>query len=380
MSLLNQVLDFDPVSGSLTCQSGCVLESLNQYLAPQGYMMPLDLAPKGTCQIGGNLATAAGGLRYLRYKSLHANVLGLEVVLANGTVMNTLRHIRKDNTGYHMNHLFIGSEGTLGIITAASLHVPIKPNSVNVILLAVEDFKQVQHIYQAAKQGFGEILSAFEFFDRECLDLVLKHSSRATYPFENNQKFPFYVLIETHGSNAQHDEQKLYSFFENVLEKQHAVDGTLAFDEVKAKNLWSLREDISESLRKEGCVYKYDISVPLPKMYDLIEDMRIRLAPFQMSDNAKVYGFGHLGDDNLHINMTTTKYNDAVMNLVEPFVYEWTRDRNGSVSSEHGIGSFKTDYLAFSKSTPSIQMMKQMKQLFDPNNILNPYKVLPEKL
>ncbi|KAL0480498.1 D-2-hydroxyglutarate dehydrogenase, mitochondrial [Acrasis kona] len=367
-NLMNQIKSFDDVSGTLVCQSGCILEQLNEKVMEHGYIMPLDLAAKGSCQIGGNLATSAGGIRYLRYKSLHANVLGMEFVLPDGTIVDTLKSIRKDNTGYHLPHLMIGSEGTLGIITAVSMSVPSKPKSVNVVYLAVDSFEKIQLIYRAAKLHLGEILSAFEFFDAKCRDLVVKHG--ANDPLD--QPYSFYLVIETHGSEGSHDQDKLSKFFEHVLEEQHATDGTMSTDETQAKALWRMRESISECLRREGGtrLYKYDVSMPLPIMYKLVSDTKERLG-----SEAQVFGFGHLGDDNLHLNIIIPENQLEMVDLIEPFVYEWTQQHNGSISAEHGVGMMKRDYLKFSQTEQSIQMMRLIKKAIDPNNIMNPYKM-----
>lgn len=290
-SLMNKIISFNETSGTLICQAGCVLENLNSFLNDYGYMMPLDLGAKGSCQIGGNIATAAGGLRFLRYKSLHANVLGLEVVCADGTIVDNVKQVRKDNTGYHLNQLFIGSEGTLGVITTVCLQVPVKPKSINVVLLGVTDFDSVKKMYLLARQRLGHIISAIEFFDQGSLDLVLQHVPDVVYPLQ--EKYQMYVLIETHGNDPNFDETALNKFFEEVFEKGIAQDGTLAFDESKEKQLWKLREEISMAIKQAGGGYKYDISIPQEKMYEIVEIMKKRL---EGEPDVKVVGFGHLGD------------------------------------------------------------------------------------
>ena len=193
--LMNQIISFDRVSGILNVQSGCVLETLDNWLRERGYMMPLDLGAKGTCQIGGNVATNAGGLRLLRYGSLHGTILSLQVVLANGKILEMGKPLRKDNTGYDLKQLFVGSEGTLGIITGVSILAAPAPKATNVAVLGVDSFEQLQKAFIIAKENLGEIMSAFEFFDRSSLDLVVKHIDQAREPFETQS--PFYVLIET---------------------------------------------------------------------------------------------------------------------------------------------------------------------------------------
>lgn len=201
---MNTVRSFDAVAGTLVCDAGCILEVLDGKLAEHGYMMPLDLGAKGSCQIGGNVATNAGGLRFLRYGTLHGNVLGLEVVLADGTVIDGLSTLRKDNTGYDLKQLFIGSEGTLGIITGVSITTPKKPSSVNVAVFGLESFERVQQTFIKAKQFCGEILSAFEYVGHDAFGVVQKHTASKD-PFE--QRYPFYVLIETNGSSEDHDSE-----------------------------------------------------------------------------------------------------------------------------------------------------------------------------
>jgi FAD/FMN-containing dehydrogenase len=203
MSNLNKIRSFDEVTGTLVCDAGCILESLDRFVGEKGYMMPLDLGAKGSCHIGGNVATNAGGLRLLRYGSLHGNVLGLEVVLPDGTILQELSTLRKDNTGYDVKQLFIGSEGTIGLITGVSIATPKRSNAVNVAMFAVESFETVQKVFQKVKGHCGEILSAFEFIDSQGMRLVTGHGLKD--PFQ--EKHPFYILIETSGSRQEHDDE-----------------------------------------------------------------------------------------------------------------------------------------------------------------------------
>lgn len=369
-SLMNQVEDVDPVSGILVAQAGCVLDDLNQKLSDYKLMMPLDLGAKGSCQLGGNLSTNAGGLRLLRYGSLRGTVLGVEAVLADGTIIDALQTLRKDNTGYDLKQLFLGSEGTLGIITKASILCAPLPNSVNVAYVSLETFDHVREVFKAARSQLGEILSAFEFVDEDCLD-TLKDNLSLEPPVD---KTPFTVVIETHGSNRDHDQEKLELFLEYLMENEMIVNGTVAEDSKKVGDIWQLRERMAEALQHDGYVYKYDVSIPLKHFYDLVEDMRERLGDKAL----RCVGYGHVGDSNLHLNVTTSEYSEEVNNLIEPFIYEWVASKRGSISAEHGIGFKKTNYLHFSKSNEAIDQMKLLKNLFDPNNILNPYKVLPQ--
>ncbi|KAF6361331.1 D-2-hydroxyglutarate dehydrogenase [Rhinolophus ferrumequinum] len=286
-ALMNQVISFHDVSGILVCQAGCVLEELSLHVEQRDFIMPLDLGAKGSCHIGGNLATNAGGLRFLRYGSLHGTVLGLEVVLADGTILGGLTSLRKDNTGYDLKQLFIGSEGTLGVITAVSILCPPKPKAVNVAFLGCPGFAEVLQTFSSCKGMLGEILSAYEFMDAECMQLVGHHLQLAS-PV---QESPFYVLIETSGSRAEHDAEKLSNFLEQVLGSGLVTDGTLATDQRKIKALWALRERITEALSLDGYVYKYDVSLPVERLYDLVTELRARVGPLAKH----VVGYGHLG-------------------------------------------------------------------------------------
>ncbi|KAJ0063048.1 hypothetical protein NL108_010662, partial [Boleophthalmus pectinirostris] len=289
-ALMNNVLNFDHVSGIVTCQAGCVLESLSQYLEERDYIMPLDLGAKGSCHIGGNVATNAGGLRLLRYGSLRGTVLGLEVVLADGRVLDCLNTLRKDNTGYDLKQLFIGSEGTLGVITAVSVLCPRKPKSVNVVFLGCDTFEQLLKTFQLCRGMLGEILSAFEFLDSECMRLLNTHLKLPNPISGTAQNCPFYIVIETAGSDPNHDSEKLHNFLDEAMNTSVVTDGTVATEESKIKALWSMRERVTEALTHDGFTYKYDISLPVELIYSLVQDMRQHLGPRARS----VVGYGHV--------------------------------------------------------------------------------------
>lgn len=371
-ALMNNILTFDNISGILTCQAGCVLENLSLYLEERDYIMPLDLGAKGSCQIGGNVATNAGGLRLLRYGSLHGTVLGVEVVLADGRVLDCLSTLRKDNTGYDLKQLFIGSEGTLGVITAVSILCPRKPKSVNVVFLGCETFKQLLKTFQLCKGMLGEILSAFEFLDSECMRLLNTHL-KLPNPISD---CPFYIVIETSGSDSNHDAEKIHNFLEEAMTTSLVSDGTVATEESKIKALWSMRERVTEALTHDGFTYKYDISLPVEKIYQAVTDMREHLG-----DRAKsVVGYGHVGDGNLHLNITSPAKDPALLAAIEPFVYEWTASCKGSISAEHGLGLKKRNYIYYSKPSQAVALMGNIKAMLDPKGILNPYKTLPDNL
>ncbi|XP_074030155.1 D-2-hydroxyglutarate dehydrogenase, mitochondrial [Leptinotarsa decemlineata] len=367
--LMNNVMSIDETSGALVCQAGCILEHLDNQLAEKNLMMPLDLGAKGSCHIGGNVSTNAGGLRLLRYGNLHGTVLGVEAVKADGEIIDCLSTLKKDNTGYHLKHLFIGSEGTLGIITKIAIQCPPKPKAVNLAFLGLKSFENVLKILKKAKKDLGEILSSCEMIDESSLESVTENLKLKS-PLSIH---PFYMLVETHGSNKEHDEEKMNKFLEDVMEEGLALDGTTTNEPSKMKAIWDLRESITEGLMKDGYAFKYDISLPTKHFYSLVPVLRERVGDIAQ----RVCGYGHVGDGNIHLNVTTRKFSQEMLDKIEPFVFEYTSKLRGSVSAEHGIGFKKTKYVHFSKSKESIALMKKLKAMMDPNGILNPYKVLP---
>ncbi|XP_061752137.1 D-2-hydroxyglutarate dehydrogenase, mitochondrial isoform X2 [Nerophis ophidion] len=364
-ALMNNIQGFDPVSGVLTCQAGCVLENLSLYLEQRDHIMPLDLGAKGSCHIGGNVATNAD-------VSFRCSVAVMVQVLADGQVLDCLATLRKDNTGYDLKQLFIGSEGTLGVITAVSVLCPRKPNSVNVLFLGCETFEDLLKTFQLCKGMLGEILSAFEFLDSECMRLLNSHL-KLDNPISD---CPFYIVIETSGSDARHDEEKLHNFLEEAMTSSLVTDGTVATEDSKTKALWSMRERVTEALTHDGFTYKYDVSLPVEKIYQLVTDMRVHLGGRAKS----VVGYGHVGDGNLHLNITSPAQDPALLAAIEPFVYEWTSGCQGSVSAEHGLGLKKRNYVYYSKSSRAVALMAVIKATLDPKGILNPYKTLPDHL
>jgi FAD/FMN-containing dehydrogenase len=267
LARMQEIVGLDEVSGIFTVQAGCILETANLWLNDRGFMMPYDLGAKGSCTVGGNVATNAGGLQLVRYGSLRSKVVGLEVVLADGTVLDLQSHVRKDNTGYDLKQLFIGSEGSLGVITSVILEVPIKPKVKNVMLLGVETYDAAQQVLAKARREFcGEIVSACEYWDRTCLERVMHVFPTLRDPL--TRPCPFYLLIETAGSNADHDYAKLETLMEYAFGEEGdgigVIDGILAQDEAQGQTLWAIREGIPVALKDGGgCMYKYDISLPI---------------------------------------------------------------------------------------------------------------------
>lgn len=379
LARMSEIRSFDEVSGILVADAGVILEVADNYLGERKHIFPLDLGAKGSCQIGGNVATNAGGLRLLRYGSLHGNVLGIEAVLPDGTIVDDLSKLRKNNTGYDIKQLFIGGEGTIGIITAISILCPQRSSATNVAYFGLESFDKVQEAFREAKGQLGEILSAFELMDGHSQKLYNRASGNRL-PLENEH--PFYCLIETSGSNSDHDQEKLEKFLEHVMGEEIVSDGVVAQDQTQIRELWGCREGVPEHLGHWGGVYKYDLSIPINEMYALVEETREKLTKAGLVGDTDehpvvdVVGYGHMGDANLHLNVATRRFDKAVEKELEPFVYEWVAKRNGSISAEHGLGIAKKAFIGYSRSETMIKLMKQIKDLYDPNGIMNPYKYI----
>lgn len=376
LNALASIRSFDAVSGILVVDAGVVLETADTFLAEHRHIFPLDLGAKGSCHVGGNVATNAGGLRLLRYGSLHGTVLGVEAVLPDGTILDDLSTLRKNNTGYDLKQLFIGSEGTLGIITAISIVCPPRPTASNVAFFALDSYAAVQTTFTKAKSQLGEILSAFEMMDGTSQRLVAEVTGRRR-PLQGES--PFYVLVETSGSNPEHDSAKLEAFLEDLMTTETVSDGVLAQDETQLKSLWAWREGIPECLGHWGGVYKYDVSIPLPELYQLVEDVRTQMEQSGLLTAGKtsneqgvddvvvdVVGYGHIGDSNLHLNVAVRKYDKRVEQALEPFVYEWIQKRRGSISAEHGLGVAKRDFVGYSRGEVELRVMAGLKRHFDP--------------
>ncbi|KAG5874101.1 hypothetical protein JTB14_005897 [Gonioctena quinquepunctata] len=367
--LMNEIIDVDDNSGALVCQSGCILENIDKRLAEIGLMVPLDLGAKGSCHIGGNIATNAGGLKLFRYGNLHANVLGLEVVKANGDIIDCMSSLKKDNTGYHLKNIFIGSEGTLGFITKVALQCPPRPRNISVAFLGLQNFPKVLETFKRAKQELGEILSAFEVLDTPTMEFVNERLSMNS-PIGT---YPYYLVIETSGSNEEHDSEKLHSFLELCLEKNMVLDGTVATEPHKVNAIWSIREKIPDAFKDCGYLFCYDVSLPLENYYVLVDDMREHMNKLAK----KVFGFGHMGDSNLHLQIETTVFSKEIKNHIEPYIFERTKQLGGSISAEHGMGFMKARYLNMARPLNTVKAMEDLKNVFDPKGIMNPYKVLP---
>jgi FAD/FMN-containing dehydrogenase len=354
----------DPLALTVRVQAGAITEAVHQHCAAHGLTWPVDFASKGSSQVGGNIATNAGGVRVIRYGLTRQWVLGLQVVLASGEVLELNGALEKNNTGVDLRQLFIGSEGTLGVITQATLKLARLPAKLDVYLFALPSLAAVLELFESARKG-PFTLSAFEFFTEQCLDRLMRHR-KLSQPF--SAPHAYYVLLETEGSAD-----------DAWLAAQTFEDATAAQSPEQARALWTYREGISESLSATGMPHKNDIALPLAALKPFCAALESLLA--QRYPGWELCLFGHIGDGNLHVNIMKP---DALgkedflkrTHEVDADMFALVRAHKGSVSAEHGIGLLKKEWLGHTRSPAEIALMKQLKAVLDPNGILNPGKVL----
>jgi len=375
---MNRVRSVDPVSNTITVEAGCPLQRVQEAAAAAGRLFPLSLAAEGTATIGGNLSTNAGGTQVLRYGNARELALGLEVVLPSGELWDGLRGLRKDNTGYDLRDLFIGAEGTLGVITAACLKTFPLPRGEGTALLAVRSVEAALALLEVAQSMAGPSLTGFELFSDLCLQLVERHFPPHRSPLP--ERSPYYTLLQLsdHESNA-HATALLQAVAEQAIERDLATDAALAQSVAQARSLWALREFISEAQAAEGRNIKHDISVPISAIARFVAETNVLLA--QQLPGIRMVIFGHLGDGNLHYNVSPpVGASDADFVARQPAVYRLVHDQvarhAGSISAEHGIGQLKLAENRRYKSPVELALMRSLKDTLDPLGIMNPGKVV----
>ena len=376
---LNRILEVDALNNTVTVQAGCILAAVQQAAADVARLFPLSLGAEGTCQIGGNLSTNAGGSNVLRYGNTRDLVLGLEVVLPDGRIWNGLRALRKDNTGYDLKHLFIGAEGTLGIITAAVLKLYPRPGATVTAWVALPSPRAALELLALLRQNCGDTLTAFECISRRCLDLALRHIAVGRDPLA--QRHEWYALIELDdGRGADALRGTVESALAAAAETKLIADAVIADSMAQRQALWQLRESIPLASRADPrMVYRHDISIPVSRVPAFIAEAQAVLE--QRFPGIEVICFGHLGDGNLHYNAFVPGRLRADPDArdahdVADVVYGVLERFGGSFSAEHGIGMAKVATLARYKSPLELELMRALKRTLDPDNIMNPGKVL----
>ena len=379
LTRLNSIRNIDTVGNTITVDAGVVLAKVQQAAQAAGRFFPLSLGAEGSCTIGGNLAANAGGVAVLRYGTMRELTLGLEVVLADGRIWDGLTALRKDNTGYALRDLFIGSEGTLGVITGAVLKLFARPHARASAFVAVQDAAAALRLLSAVRDRCGDRLTAFEFMTGECLALILRHIGDARLPLAALP--PAAVLIEL---SDQDDEpglrERLEAALAESIEAGLVLDAAIAQDGTQARAFWRIREGVSEALVREGKAAKHDVSMPVSAMAEFVAvaDAAVR----RVAPGVRPIVFGHLGDGNLHYNLLPAEGQDpaafvALAPELTRIVHDEIGRRRGSISAEHGIGQLRVAEMPLRKAPLELELMNQLKHLLDPAGLLNPGKLLP---
>lgn len=378
LSRLNRVLKVDGEGNAMTVEAGCTLASIREAADAAGRLFPLSMGSEGSCQIGGNLATNAGGVAVLAYGNAREQVLGLQAVLADGRVWDGLRSLRKDNTGYDLKQLFIGSEGTLGVITAAVLKLYPKPRTRETAFVGVDTPHAAVRLLQRALDAFDRSVTSFEIMSRLGLDFVLRHLDGGRDPLA--KPAPWYVLIEVSSGDAVETVRpRIEEVLAAAMKAGEAEDGVLAASAAQADELWRMRTALSEVQKQEGGSIKHDVSVPIAAIPEFMEEAA-RIVE-ELVPGARPVPFGHLGDGNIHFNISQPEGADKQAFLdrweeISAAIHGLVARFNGSISAEHGIGRMKKALLPGVKSAVELDMMRAIKRTLDPNGILNPGKVL----
>ncbi|WP_029007715.1 FAD-binding oxidoreductase [Azospirillum halopraeferens] len=379
LSRMNRIRDLDPLNYTMTVDAGVVLTAVQEAAAGADRLFPLSLGAEGTAQIGGLLSTNAGGTMTLRYGNTRDLVLGLEVVLPDGRVWDGLRRLRKDNTGYDLKDLFIGAEGTLGIVTGAVLKLFPRPRQTETAFVAVPDPAAAIALLARLREATGDSVTAFELMSRRCLEFALRHVAGTIDPLA--EPSPWYVLTElTAGRQSDAFREGLEEALGAAFEEGLATDATLAASQSQAKQLWFIREAIVEAQKHEGGSIKNDVSIPVSRVAEFIE--RAEAAVAAACPGIRPTPFGHVGDGNIHFNLSQPEGADTAAYLARwddicHVVNAIVLDLNGSISAEHGVGRFKKDEMPAIKSAVELDLMRAVKAALDPKGLMNPGKVLP---
>ena len=368
---MNQILDFNAADRQVTCEAGVVTEQLQQFAESQGLFYPVDFASSGSSQLGGNVATNAGGIKVIRYGMTRSWVTGMKVVTGRGDLLDLNRGLTKNATGYDFRHLFIGSEGTLGIIVELTMALSAPPQDPAVLILGVEDMTKTMPVLEAFQNKLS--LTAFEFFSEQALRHVIAGKNLAR-PFETVSNF--YVLLEFE-QRGEGDLEDAMALFEHCLEQGWIVDGTISRSLTQAESLWRLREDISETIAQFS-PYKNDIAVRVSAVPQFLKDVDSLVR--EQYPEFEIIWFGHIGDGNVHLNILKPENLDAQAffeqcESVSNHMFSLVQQYGGSISAEHGVGLLKKPYLYYSRDPQEIEYMRLIKQAFDPNDVLNPGKV-----
>lgn len=379
LARLNKIIDVDPASNTMVVEAGVILQNIQEAADDVDRLFPLSLGAQGSCQIGGNIGTNAGGTGVLAYGNTRDLVMGLEVVLPTGEIWNGLSRLRKDNTGYDLKNLFVGAEGTLGVVTKAVLKLFPKPAGREVAFVGLQTPLAAVELLNRAKSKAGNNLTGFEFMCKRSLAFTVKHAQNKTrHPFEQEHEWAILMEISS-GRSAEDARQTLEAILESAFEDEIVDDAVIANSVAQQNTFWHLREDMSHAQKPEGASIKHDISVPVGLVPTFIK--RANPAVEAIVPGCRIVDFGHMGDGNLHYNVSqpvgweAEKFFEFEIKINE-VVYAILADLGGSISAEHGIGQMKRKSLSKIKDPVALSMMKRLKAEFDPSNIMNPGKIL----
>lgn len=364
---MNSIEHIDTSAGTLTVQAGAVLQNVQEAAAEAGWLFAVDFGARGSAHIGGMIGTNAGGNSVVRYGMMREQVLGLEVVLADGTVISSMNEMLKNNAGYDLKHLFIGSEGTLGIVTRAVLRLRPAPTTVQTAFVALASFEDVSGLLRRLGVEFEGKLSSFEVMWRNHYHYMVEETGKhqAFLPAD----YPYYVLLESAGADQEKEEEQFMTVLGTLMEEGHVADAVIAQSSQQAAQLWEMRDDVETLIHNISPVAVFDVSLPIREMEAYVNDLERELG--QRFPDARLISFGHLGDGNIHLGVGPVHDKHAV----ETIVYERLGQVNGSISAEHGIGLEKREFLPHSRSETEIKLMKTLKEALDPGHLLNPGKV-----
>ena len=361
----------DTVNRTITVDAGVPLQMVHEAAEDAGLLFPLDLGARGSCTIGGNIATNAGGNSVIRYGMIREQLLGVEAVLADGTIISSLKGVIKNNTGYDLKQLFIGSEGTLGIVTRAVLRLRPLPRSSNTALVAIEDFDRLGRFLADMDTALGGTLSAFEVMWNDFYRLIVGECGGHGEPLKPSHRF--YVLMESTGGQEEGDKARFESALEEAFESGLIVDAVIAQSKQQREDLWAIRDDIEGLTKALFPPLVFDISLGIQQMDDYVDEVRAQL--IERWPDSRMVVFGHLGDGNIHLVLTVGSHDPAEVHAAEIIVYEALGRRQGVISAEHGIGLDKREFLKHSRSADEIALMRTLKHALDPKGILNPGKI-----
>ncbi len=363
---LNRIEEIDPVDRTMVVQAGVLLQTLQDTAEEHGLMFPLDLGARGSCTIGGNIATNAGGNRVIRFGMTRDMVLGLEAVLADGTVVSSMNRMIKNNAGYDLKQLFIGTEGSLGVVTRAVLRLREKPTDVATLFVAVDEFAHLTEFLKHMDSALGGALSAFEVMWNNYYTLVTTEPATNQPPVSRDH--PYYVLVEAMGV----DDARVEGVLADAYERGLLADAVIAQSEAQRQQLWAMRDDVAQTFQFAP-IFAFDVSLRISKMEGYLAEVNGRLeAEFEAVRN---FTFGHMGDGNLHLVVSVGAGDPEARARVESCVYEPLAGIGGSVSAEHGVGLEKKPYLGISRNEAEIQLMRTLKRALDPKGLLNPGKI-----